>query len=86
MFPIYNLWDADVLGDGINSGMMLTAYLDWEDEGMDSSKFISVSVGYDDYCALADDENTDDEWHYPSSPKYNDLAQLLIMNLIKKGN
>lgn len=75
---VFNLWDADYLGDGTTSGKVLTAYLAYDDEGIDTSKFTSVNVSDVDYRAMADNPDTDDEWHYAGSPKHRDLMELFI--------
>lgn len=83
--PVYNLWNADELGDGTNEGYTLTAYL--EDDGqIDYSNFISVPLSKSDYKAFTDD---DDWWCYEGEgvPDYDNLAQLMVQRLIEmKGN
>lgn len=83
MEVVFNLWDADELGDGTSKGKQLTAYLDDDEHGLDTSKYVSVSLSDDDYRAMADDPDTDDEWSYPQSATYADLATLFIHRLIE---
>jgi hypothetical protein len=87
MYVVFNLWDADELGDGTSKGKQLTAYLETEEEGTDTSKCVSVPLSEDDYRAMVDEPETDDEWHYQYSPKHSDLATLFILRLVEeKGN
>ena len=83
MYVVFNLWDANELGDGTSKGKQLTAYLDSDEDGLDTSKYVSVSLSDDDYRAMANDSDTDDEWHYEGSPKHGDLATLFIHRLIE---
>lgn len=80
----FNLWDADEYGDGTKSGKTLTAYI--YQDGVDTSKYVSVSVSDDDYRAMADEPETDDEWHYSGSPKHAGLMELFIINQIMEAN
>ena len=75
---VFNLWDAEYLGDGSSEGKVLTAYLAYDDEGIDTAKFVSVNISNDDYRAMANNPDTDDEWHYAGSPKHAGLMELFI--------
>lgn len=81
----FNLWDADEYGDGSSTGLQLTAYL-CDDDDYGISKFVSVSLSRDDFRAMADNPDTDDEWHYPNSPKHADLCALFVLyTVLEKG-